>query len=198
MPPLFHDWKPWIKFRAWVNRKLKIKAIVKSLPFAIVSSVFISLTFVNCCLALYTKYRVFDIIDDVFMVLYCLEISAKLVGVGPENFFNDTWNKLDFFLITIGLVLELAPNSVTPHNSEILFKMTRIFRVTMIVGIVQRERKVKMRSEVYLKSKKLISQMAIIIPIVLKFFPIYLISYYALGVLGMQIFNRDNQSLEGN
>lgn len=30
--------------------------------------------------------------------------------------------------------------------------------------------------------------MAIIIPIVLKFFPLYMISYYVLGVLGMQVF----------
>ena len=49
-----------------------------------------------------------------------------------------------------------------------------------------------------MKSKKLVSQMAIILPIVLKFFPIYLISYYALGILGMQIFNRDNTDISAN
>ena len=36
--------------------------------------------------------------------------------------------------------------------------------------------------------------MAIIIPIVLKFFPLYMISYYALGILGMQFFRNDTTS----
>ena len=44
------------------------------------------------------------------------------------------------------------------------------------------------KSEVFIKAKRLISQMVIIIPIVNKFMPIYLISYYVLGVLGIQIF----------
>ncbi len=32
--------------------------------------------------------------------------------------------------------------------------------------------------------------MAIIIPIVLKFFPLFMITYYVLGVMGMQIFRK--------
>ena len=60
----------------------------------------------------------------------------------------------------------------------------------MLIKLLSNTKTLSMRSDVYMKSKKLISQMAIIIPIVLKFFPLYLISYYALGVLGMQIFRK--------
>ena len=51
-----------------------------------------------------------------------------------------------------------------------------------------------MRNDIYMRSKKLLSQIIIIIPIVIKFLPFFLISSYALGVLGMQIFRRDTSS----
>ena len=64
--------------------------------------------------------------------------------------------------------------------------MTRIFRVTILIKLLTPKSSEK--SEVFIKAKRMISQIAIIIPIVNKFMPIYLISYYVLGVLGMQIF----------
>lgn len=83
MPPKFRDWERWIKFRKWINTKLKLKSIINSFAFGVACSIFIFLTFVNCCLALYTHVKAFDVIDDVFMALYCLEIAVKLVGLGP-------------------------------------------------------------------------------------------------------------------
>lgn len=67
--------------------------------------------------------------------------------------------------------------------------MTRIFRITIVIKLI--EEKNKLRSEIYIKATRLVSQMAIIIPIVLKFFPLYMISYYILGIIGMQIFRKE-------
>lgn len=64
--------------------------------------------------------------------------------------------------------------------------MTRIFRITTLFKLVSD--KAKDNSSLYFKATRLFSQIAIIIPIVIKFFPIYLISLYILGVTGMQIF----------
>jgi hypothetical protein len=86
-------------------------------------------------------------------------------------------------------MLELAPTDLVPHNSDQLFKITRLFRVTSLVKLIFD--KSKLESELYTKATRLTSQMAIIIPIVMKFFPIYMISYYVLGVLGMQVFRSD-------
>ena len=83
MPPQFQDWERWLKFRKYVNDKLRLKKIILSTKFRVIVCIFIILTFVNCCLALYTKIKAFDIIDDVFMVLYCLEIILKIIGLGP-------------------------------------------------------------------------------------------------------------------
>lgn len=34
-----------------------------------------------------------------------MELILKLVGIGPENFFKDPWNSIDFVLILGGLGL---------------------------------------------------------------------------------------------
>lgn len=78
----------------------------------------ILVTFINCALSIYTGYKVFDVIDDVLIIVYVVEIVVKMVGLGPENFFKDPWNNLDFVIILIGLVLELLPQDVVPHNSD--------------------------------------------------------------------------------
>lgn len=133
LPPRFNDWNAWIKLRIFLKDKLKIKRIVLSKPFRIFISIFIIFTFINCCLALYQQAKVFYVIDDVIMVIYCVEILVKILGLGIENFFRDTWNKLDFFLVVFGGVIQLIPEELTAHNIDILFKMPRIFRVNYLI-----------------------------------------------------------------
>lgn len=145
-------------------------------------------TFVNCALSLYTHIRVFDVIDDILIIFYVIEIVVKIVGLGPENFFKDPWNNLDFVIIFVGLILECIPQEYVARNSDELFKMARIFRITILIKLISD--KTKLNSEIYIKSTRLISQMAIIIPIVLKFFPLYMVCYYVLGVMGMLIFRQ--------
>jgi len=73
--------------------------------FKVCVSIIILVTFINSFLSIYTDYRAFDIIDDMLIIFYVIEIIIKIVGMGPENFFKDPWNKLDSLLITIGLAL---------------------------------------------------------------------------------------------
>ena len=74
-----------------------------------------------------------------------------------------------------------------------MFKMTRIFRITMIINVIsKRNKNISVKSDVYFKFRKLFSKITIIIPIVLKFFPIYLISCYILGIIGMMAFNNSH------
>lgn len=190
LPPQFHDWDRWLLFRRYVNEKFKLKEILQSDECKIAVAILILITFVNSLLSIYTSHKVFDIIDDFLILIYVVEILLKIIGIGPENFFKDPWNKLDSFLILIGLALELAPEYAIPHNSDVLFKMTRVFRVAILIKLI--EQKKKLNSEIYMKATRLISQMAIIIPIVMKFFPLYMISYYILGVMGMAIFREKN------
>lgn len=77
------------------------------------------------------------------MAVFVVEVFLKILGLGPENYFKDPWNKLDFFLITFGLLLECLPPSVVPRNSATLFKMTRIFRITVLIKLISEKNKLK-------------------------------------------------------
>lgn len=143
LPPRFHDWQRWINFRRYINQTCRLKDIVHSNTFKIVFTIIIILTFINSCLNIYTGSIVFDIIDNILMAIFVVEIFLKLLGLGPENYFKDPWNKLDFFLITFGLLLEFLPSDIIPRNSATLFKMTRIFRITVLIKLISERNKLK-------------------------------------------------------
>jgi hypothetical protein len=114
------------------------------------------------------------------------EIVLKVLGDGADKFFRDPWNRLDFILVVLGLVLQQMPPELIPHNSDKLAKMTRIFRITSLVKFINKNKKIK--SYLYVRSTRLMSQIALITPIAMKFVPLYMLSFYMLGVTGMQIF----------
>lgn len=136
LPPKFHDWNRWLQFRRIINETFKLKQIINSDKFKFAIGMMILFTTVNSLLSIYSPYHVFDVFDDILILFYVFEIVIKIIGLGPENFFKDPWNKLDFALITIGLILELAPTSIVPHNSDQLFKITRLFRVTGLFKLI--------------------------------------------------------------
>ena len=66
--------------------------------------------------------------------------------------------------------------------------MFRIFRIALLIRYFTSTLKISYKSEIYIKLAKLVNQIGLIIPIVLKFFPFYMISFYFLGAIGVQIF----------
>ena len=61
----------------------------------------------------------------------------KMVGFGPEEFFHDKWNHLDFALVTVILIVEIIPDKYMPFNSVVLLKMLRSFRVTTVIKLIR-------------------------------------------------------------
>lgn len=41
------------------------------------------LSFINCILTMYLESNVFDIIDDVIIIIIVIEIGFRLIGLGP-------------------------------------------------------------------------------------------------------------------
>lgn len=109
LPPLFSDWGRWMLFRATINEFFKFKTIIRTKAFKICNSILIVFCFINSMIAIYTSYEVFNVIDDVLILIFCVELFVKIIGLGVESFFIDPWNKLDFIIITLGLVFELLP-----------------------------------------------------------------------------------------
>ena len=100
--------------------------------------------------------------------------------MGVTNFFIDPWNKLDLVLVSIALVLELLPHYLIPNNSDVILKMSRIFRITTLIKNISKPK--QLSNGIYIKVTQLISQTAIIVPIVLKFIQLYIITFYVLRV----------------
>ncbi len=76
---------------------------------------------------------------------FVVDMILRIVGIGPEEFFLDKWNKLDFALVLIILIVELFPDHLLPFNADVLLKMTRAFRVTTTIKLV--------RMKLFFKSK---------------------------------------------
>ncbi len=72
LPPSFSDIKMWIDLKKWINKHLKLNKIIDSWYFKLFTTIFIVTTFINCLCALYTNIYVFYLIDDAFMVIYCV------------------------------------------------------------------------------------------------------------------------------
>lgn len=66
--------------------------------------------------------------------------------------------------------------------------MLRIFRITTLVEIIGNVFDISFKNRIATKLAELMNQMIVIIPIILKFFPLYLVTFYFLGVVGVQIY----------
>lgn len=125
--------------------------------------------------------------DDVFQAIFMVDIFLRFVGLGYENFFKDKWNHVDFFLVVIIFFLTVIPRHRIPHNSDVIIKMFRIFRITTLIKLFRGETKSTLHDyySIYSRARRLMGQTAIIIPIIMKFSPLFLIVYYYLGIFGM-------------
>lgn len=190
-PPRFQTPQNLSNFQNFVQNKLKMRQIIKSNKYQAITSIYILLTFVNCILTMYIGSRVFDIIDDILMLIYIIEVLFRLIGFGPIEFFQHHLNTLDIILVIAGLFFELAPQSIVPRNADVIIKMFRIFRITILIKLIAEYFHLEYKSEVYVKLIELINQIGMIVPIVFKFFPLYMISFYFLGTFGLQIFCKE-------
>lgn len=97
-------------------------------------------------------------------------------------------NTFDLIVVIVGFFFEIAPQNIVPRNADVIIKMFRIFRITILIKLIAEYFHFEYKSEVYIKLIELINQIAMIVPIVLKFFPLYMLSFYFLGVVGIQAF----------
>lgn len=82
LPPKFGDWQVWVRFQSWLDFQLHLKHKIESRAFSIVTIIIIVLTFVNSCSFLFTRMNIFAILDDIFMIIFCVEIILKMLGLG--------------------------------------------------------------------------------------------------------------------
>jgi hypothetical protein len=83
-PPLFKIPEKLEKFQNFVDNRLKFRAILTSNKYQATIALLILFTFINCILTLYlTSYPIFDILDNLLMIFFVLEVTFRLIGLGP-------------------------------------------------------------------------------------------------------------------
>lgn len=66
--------------------------------------------------------------------------------------------------------------------------MFRIYRATHLFRTLFHNSVINLDMEIYKKIRNLFGTIIIILPLIARFFPLFLITYYVLGVIGMELF----------
>ena len=192
IPPSFDDIQLWIDFRNYMKNTLHVKAIVQHWIFELVASIVILATFINAIFLVYDVFAVSKTIDDVLVWVFVLELAFRIIAIGPENFFADRWNNLDSILVVLGTVFFFIEGEI---NISSLARMGRIFRIASLARIISHSNFINnFRIPFFEKLKVLFQIILEIIPIILKFMPLFMFSFYVFGVVGMELFHNSYQT----
>ncbi|XP_065831540.1 two pore channel protein 1-like [Oscarella lobularis] len=55
-----------------------------------------------------SQSHMFGVVDEIFLVLYCIELALKVFGQGPKLFFHDFWNWFDLAIVVVSIVGEVG------------------------------------------------------------------------------------------
>jgi len=83
--------------------------------------------------------HIFETVEFVLVMLFCMEISMKLFGYGLSTFFTDGWNVLDFIIVSASVIEIIVATiyDVDPPSISAL-RMVRIIRVVRLIGMLER------------------------------------------------------------
>jgi voltage-gated sodium channel len=114
--------------------------IVTSWGYNLVSNLIVLFTFINCIAVIVTDNPVLKVFDDILIWVFVVDMIIRILGVGPETFFEDKWNYLDFIIVLVIVVVYIIPTDKLPLQSQILLKMTRAFRITSLIKLIKKKK----------------------------------------------------------
>jgi hypothetical protein len=88
-------------------------------------------------------------------------------------------------VVVLGFVLQFVDELT---NQDALLRTFRIYRINFLLEAVANNKYWSFEIPIYKLLQNLFLRMAVILPIINKFTPLFLITYYVLGVIGMEIF----------
>lgn len=94
---------------------------------------------INCVIIIYATIEsdedtliILDTIDDVILYFYIKECIIKGIGLGLEKYWEDNWNKFDFFMVLLSLFSNLLYSVLTVLKSAKSAKATKILKITKL------------------------------------------------------------------
>lgn len=137
---------------------------------------------INSLICLYVDSSTANSINSALSYLLLLDIVIRIIGEGPENYFNGEWNSLDFSLIMLSLLFNSISSSSTYSS---LFKVFRSYRIFPLMKEVLQNQCLWIEFDLLEKFKKLLGTVIIILPLIARFFPLFIVVYYILGIAGL-------------
>ena len=123
----------WDKFRAVINRFLKLNKLVASNWFDLIMLIIILANTVVIILENVDTDQdtsdLLDQIDNYFVYIFILEFVIKIIGLGVTDYFKDNWNKFDFFLIISSLVMDVTVSFLKSARGLRSAKSLRFLRI---------------------------------------------------------------------
>ncbi|EAR82678.2 cation channel family transporter (macronuclear) [Tetrahymena thermophila SB210] len=209
--PAFKDYKSWDIFRQKMNQKFYCKKIARS-PIFDVSMLLILI--INCAILFISMtsdnqstQSLMDQIDDYFFYAYLLEFLIKVIGIGIEKYFEDSWNCFDFFMVVmsfLNIVLSTTLSFLQNTKSAKATKLLRLTKINRVFRIFKALRSIKFLSillagfELFYQVKDLLIKIFMCLPIVVRLIPIILVVYYIYTYIGLDNFNTNTFNYNQN
>ena len=177
-PPTFDDVSQWVNFRKFLNKRFGLKSIVKHWGFSLTISIIILLSFINDIFFIESYRDINEVLNTLFISLFVIELFLRILAIGPENFFAEKWNTADAFIITLSFVFSFFKDS---HVDGFIL-IWRVFRIATLMKIVTAKAVSKeITFEVYTKLKNIFETIFEIMPIILRFMPLFVFFFYIYG-----------------
>ena len=86
-----------------------------------------------------------EILSLVFAIIFNAEMFMKLIGLGIKQYFDDSWNKFDAFVVVatdFGLLLKVL--NVGGSSFSTAATVIRAFRIMRIIRLVKKNKDIKL------------------------------------------------------
>lgn len=110
----------------------------------------------------------------------------RVVGIGPSKFFAVRWNTLDAMMIVTNVVFFFIRAEGKGFN---IIKMFRFFRLAGFIRILLLSPYCKgLNNSIINNIKRVFTTFLEIMPIIVKFFHLFVFIFFVFGIIGMEIF----------
>lgn len=114
-------------------------------------------------------------VSFVFVLIYCIEIILRIIGLGPVDYFRKFWSVGDFIVILVSLVC------LCLESSDALFPVVVCFRPLKLIRLLKLKR----------RYRDIMNTLLVLTPRLLSVGLLLLVIYYFFAVMGMEFFAHD-------
>jgi len=123
------------------------------------------------------------ILDFIFTVIFTVEMTIKLLGLGLRQYFTDHWNKFDFIVVIGGwlniIVFDMFLKNRGVNVDISMLRIIRLFRVSRLIRLVKSLQRLK----------TLLRTLIISLPSLANVGALLALMYAVFSILGMQMFH---------